>query len=95
MTTTCASIKKPKPDRTHLRSQSEGWPERPVAPGEPRGARWHYGNCHYGGWSACVTDAIRESAITVGSGDLADWWRSGLLIRVWWKAAQCLHCANQ
>lgn len=42
-----------------------------------------------------MTDAIRESAITVGSGDLADWWRSGLLIRAWWKAAQCLHCANQ
>lgn len=33
MTATCASIKKPKPDTTHLRSQSEGWPE------SPRGAR--------------------------------------------------------
>lgn len=29
----------------------------------------------------CVTDAIKESAITVGFGDLADSWRSGLLIR--------------
>lgn len=42
-----------------------------------------------------MTDAIRESAITVGFGDLADEWRSELLIRARWKAAQCLHCANQ
>lgn len=42
-----------------------------------------------------MTDAIRESAITVGFGDLADWRRSGLLIRAAWKAAQCLQPANQ
>lgn len=32
MTTTCASIQKPKPDMRRLGSQSEGWPESPVEP---------------------------------------------------------------
>lgn len=74
-----------------LTSPSPKWRVIGRPPQSPR----HNGNYHYRGWSACVTDAIRESAITVGSGDLADWWRSRRLIRERWKAAQCLRCANQ